>query len=163
MRESICLGIDPGATGGFAGCGEGGLKTAPMPKTPAATWQLLAPFVGVPSGSVYAVLEQVGGYVGGGGQPGSAMFNFGANYGMLRAFLIAAGVPYKEVVPRVWQTEFGLVKGRTEPKTEWKNRLAVVARKLFPDAKITLPVADAVLLAEFCRRMRTAGLRRGKK
>jgi hypothetical protein len=88
------------------------------------------------------------------------MFNFGANYGALRMALTAAGIPFEEVVPGVWQRGLNIPpRKKTEGKTAWKNRLKAKAQQLFPSVKITLATADALLIAEFCRRKHEGLLR----
>jgi hypothetical protein len=116
------------------------------------------------------VIEKVGGYIqaskdgqAGGAQPGSAAFKFGASYGALKAFLVAGSVPFEEITPAVWQRGVGLTpRAKGETKTAWKNRIKAHTQQLFPGRKITLAVADAILLAEYARRkmsgiLRTAG------
>lgn len=101
---------------------------------------------------VFAVIERVSGYVGE-AQPGSAAFKFGQSYGGLRMALVAAGIPFEEVTPQVWQRKMGVTPRRKdESKTAWKNRLKAKAQQLYPGVKVTLATADALLLAEFCRR-----------
>ena len=160
----IYLGIDPGATGGLSVIMPEGLETEAVGgKTLLQTWTWIDQWGDGLRTGVYAVIEKVGGYVGGAGDLGSTMFQFGASFGALRAFLVAASIPFAEVVPQRWQAEFGLKRAKNESKGKWKGRLAAEARRLYPDAHITVAVADAVLIAEYCRRMRTVGLRRKSK
>lgn len=101
---------------------------------------------------VFAVIERVSGYVGE-AQPGSAAFKFGQSYGGLRMALVAAGIPFEEVTPQVWQRKMGVTPRRKdESKTAWKNRLKAKAQQLYPGVKVTLATADALLLVEYCRR-----------
>jgi len=74
-------------------------------------------------------------------------FKLGRHYGMLRAFLTAYGVDYKEVLPRVWQKALGCLTGGNKNVTKKK------AQELFPDVKVTHAIADALLLAEYARRL----------
>lgn len=159
------LGVDPGASGGYALLDPDGgvVETGGLPPEPA---DLLALFARLTGSDLFgdrrvvrAAMEQVGGYVGGGGQPGSAMFNFGRGYGRLEACLWAS-VPDPEanltlVVPRVWQAAYSLTRKRTGRKVEdkgaWKNRLRARAEREFPDTKVTLKVADALLIANWNR------------
>lgn len=110
----------------------------------------------------FAVIEKVGGFMGReageGGAPRNrasahTMFQFGVGYGLLRMALIAAGIPFEEVLPRKWQGGLGISpRKKTEGKTEWKNRLKARAQQLFPATKVTLATSDALLLAEYARR-----------
>ena len=177
---AVYLGIDPGASGGLAVIAADAVTAEPMPATERDIWQWFHWYE--PGQRPVAVLEKVGGYVGE-AQPGSAAFKFGASYGMLKMALIAAGIPFEEVTPQTWQKALGIPprrKGKRakrlkatkdgpkelysdrleggESKTQWKNRLKAFAQKLFPGAAVTLKTADALLLAEYCRRKREGTL-----
>lgn len=147
----IYIGVDPGASGGLACYSKDGITAVGMPSTERDVWEWFSGY-NLDQRPV-AVIEKVGGYVGGTGQPGSAMFKFGASYGRLCMALCAADIPYEEVTPQNWQKGLG-IPGRTrkESKGQWKNRLKAHAQKLFPQEKVTLLTADALLIAEFCRR-----------
>jgi hypothetical protein len=98
------------------------------------------------NGNAHAYLEQVGGYVGGAGAPGSAMFNFGQNYGQIIGILAAYQIPFTLVRPQKWQGALSLGNSKGMSKTEWKNKLKAKAQQLFPSSKITLATADAALI-----------------
>ena len=154
------IGIDPGASGGIAVL-RTSIVSIGMPKTETDLWSHIKEWANLPKMTVFAVLEQVGGYVGGAGQPGSAMFKFGQSYGSIRMALIAAGIPFETVTPQVWQKKLGIPprnKKKNETKSAFKNRLKAKAAQLFPDEKITLQTADALLISEYCRRKRTGTL-----
>ena len=111
---------------------------------------------------VFCVIEKVGGFMPrersgseGGGQKGSHMFTFGKSYGMLLGFLTAANIAYIEVIPRTWQKSYGLLRPKEATDTQWKNELKDKALLLFPGTKVTLATADALLMAEYCRRSRS--------
>lgn len=147
------IGIDPGASGGMACLEFGVVHCTPMPETEKDIFEWVDDHN---HETAFAVIEQVGGYIAGNKQPGSAMFKFGQSYGALRMALTAAGIPYELVTPQKWQKFLGIPgRKKTESKTQWKNRLKGHAQRLFPKANITLATADAVLLAEYCRRSRT--------
>lgn len=164
----VFLGIDPGASGGFAVLSSSGkVTTWKMPATKKEVWDMLQwEAVGQLSGiRHFAAIEKVGGYMGrgvgergGGAANGSAMFKFGMSYGSLRMALIAAGIPFEEVPPAVWQRGLGIPprkregKKVVESKSAFKSRLKQKAQQLFPSEKVTLATADALLIAEFCRR-----------
>jgi hypothetical protein len=145
---SIYLGIDPGASGGLAASNGGLWSITPMPATERDIWNWI-----VDCHALRAVIEKVGGYIAGNPSPGSAMFKFGLSYGGLRMALIAASIPFDEVTPQRWQKTLGISpRGKTESKSQFKNRLKGKAQQLFPQVNVTLATADAVLLAEYCRR-----------
>jgi Holliday junction resolvasome RuvABC endonuclease subunit len=84
----------------------------------------------------------------------ASSFKFGVNYGIVRMALTAAGIPFEEVTPQAWQKALGIThRKKTETPSEWKNRLRARAQQLFPSVSLTLATADALLIAEYCRRI----------
>ena len=84
------------------------------------------------------------------GQGGMAMFNFGKGFGHLEMALLGMGVPTVEVTPQKWQKSFQLGNSKScSSKTEWKNKLKAKAQQLFPNIKVTLWSADALLLYHY--------------
>lgn len=144
------LGIDPGASGGIAAITPDGIRLVTMPYGDVDKWysiRNLADFVS------YALIEKVGGFQGE-AQPGSAMFKFGANYGMMKAFLVAANIPFAEVPPQTWQKGLGIPQRQPgESKSQFKSRLRDTALKLYPKEKITLATCDALLIARYCQQV----------
>ena len=162
------LGIDPGRSGGMALLRHP--DYAPVTKKPVVVAKVCLSKLKTPRSILYwldeyanltgryvAVMERVGGYISSNfGIPGmgSAMFNFGKNFGWLEMALASYGIPYSLVSPATWQRGLGITpRGKKESKSDWKQRLASEARKRFPNEKITLATADALLLAEYCRRL----------
>jgi hypothetical protein len=134
------IGIDPGASGGIAAIDASGavVLVTKMPDTERDIYDLLCSLTGG-----RAVLE----FVRSSPQMGvTSAFSFGRSYGGLRMALLAAGVPFDEVTPQKWQ---GAMRCRTGGD---KNISKGRAQELFPAVRITLANADALLLAEFCRR-----------
>ena len=140
------IGIDPGKNGGIAVL-DGDLTVISlfkMPETPQDLLNTLSSF----RGDSVCVLERVGGMPGNGG---SAMFNFGKEYGHLEMALLACGIPTETVTPNKWEKFFQLGTSGKYSKTEWKNRLKTKAQQLFPSIgnKITLATCDALLIAYY--------------
>ena len=76
----------------------------------------------------------------------ASTFKFGQSYGFLRGMLISYGISFEAVTPGVWQRKLGcLSKGD-------KNVTKSAAQEKFPHEKVTHAVADALLIAEYCRR-----------
>lgn len=76
------------------------------------------------------------------------------SYRDLRTMLLCSGIDYADCPPKRWQQGLGIEpRIREETDTVWKNRLKAVAQGLFPDVKVTLWNADAILIAEYCRRV----------
>lgn len=78
----------------------------------------------------------------------TSAFSFGWSYGFWRGALAGLQISYDEVLPAKWQRELGcLSKG---DKNVTKSR----AQQLFPDVKCTHGNSDALLIAEYARRIR---------
>lgn len=88
------------------------------------------------------------------------------SYMSLRMALTASGIRYRLVKARVWQAGLSIPPRRkggkkklsptvqlAESRTDWKGRLKRVAEELFPKLKITLATSDALLIAEYGRRL----------
>lgn len=160
------LGIDPGENGGIAILSYQEKSKSEVALHRAGTekecWRLIRSLRSITKRNgeqlavSYAALERVGGYMPQKGKQsdiGSAMFEFGRNYGFWRGCLTAAGIPFLEPTPMQWMKAVEVPrKSREESKTERKRRLFNHALHLFPEAKVTLKTCDALLLAEFCRR-----------
>lgn len=142
----ITIGIDPGKSGGIAWrIGNSDLAAVSMPETVHDLCSLLMQIAGEDEETI-VYLEEVGGYVGGAGAPGSAMFNFGKNYGEIIGVCAAYGLPTHLVRPQKWQKALSLGTSTGMSKTEWKNKLKAKAQQLFPATKLTLSTADAALI-----------------
>ena len=160
MSEWI-IGIDPGQDGAMVLLApEGSRSTVTCVKSKDLTdtdtvhtlseWWGLA--VGLGGGRCHALIERVSSSP----QMGvKSSFNFGYGYGVQRACLLAAGIPFDDVLPSKWQKPFGLMrKDKDEPITQKKNRHKAKAQQLFPGIKVTHAIADALLIAEYGRRLR---------
>ena len=97
-----------------------------------------------------AVLEHVGAMPG---QGSVSMFNFGSNFGFIRGLLTAYEISYELVRPQKWKRMFSC--------TSDKNTSVDVAQRLFPDVDLRRTprcskphdgIAEALLMAEYCRR-----------
>lgn len=147
----IYIGIDPGGGGGIAilddraaaNCLE--VHTFNMPSTDRDVLETLAPYTNM---RARAVLEHVWSIPGQGGA-----FAFGVNVGLLRMALTAARIPFDQVIPRKWQKLLGVVYPQGAGDTEKKNITKARAQQLFPLCKVTHAIADALLIAEYCRRL----------
>lgn len=167
----VYVGVDPGKSGGIAALfSSEDLRLWKMPKSFFEILPVLQEITNAANGRpVVCTMEKVNGYIGGRFNPGAAMFVFGQNFGHLEAFLFVAGIQVVQVQPSVWikyfsmkkETVTRLVKKRKtgevqkitgkEAQPHWKRRLLNKAQTLYPKTKIHLDVADAVLLAHYCR------------
>ena len=149
------VAIDPGVTGGIAVWGYGKTECHSMPETEGdrvdfiKSLKAAAPMEG---GEVVCVLEKVGGYAGK-GQPGSAMFVFGENFGFLKGVIQALEIRLELVRPQEWQKGLGLgTASACGSKPEWKNKLKAEAQRRFPQLTVTGRTADALLLLDYAVR-----------
>ena len=138
------LAIDPGASGGIAHFANGRIVVEPMPGTDGDIRDVLINWL---SQSDVVYIEKVGGYIGGKGAPGSAMFNFGRNVGFLHGLIASMNLRCIEVTPQRWQKTIAAGTSATYG-TRWKAHLKGLAQQRQPGIFITLKTADAVLLLE---------------
>jgi len=78
----------------------------------------------------------------------SSTFKFGLNYGFLIGCLTALKIPYEFVTPNTWQ------KALSCQSHGDKNVTKAKAQQLFPHLKIIHTIADALLIAEYGRRIK---------
>jgi hypothetical protein len=131
-------------SGGLAHYGPSGVTLDAMPATDADVRDLVLDRLGV-TDVVY--IEKVGGYAGGKGAPGSAMFNFGRNVGFLFGLIASTKTRLIEVPPQRWQKTLQCGVKATYG-TGWKGHLKQIAQQRHPRLSITLKTADAVLILE---------------
>jgi crossover junction endodeoxyribonuclease RuvC len=144
------IGIDPGLSGGIA-CvyPEGSVPTVVAHKMPSTERDILDLLMMLKSHqpNARATLE----FVRSSPQMGVASsFKFGVGYGGLRMALVAAGIPFDEATPGRWQAAMQCRSGGDKNVT--KRR----AQELFPHIKVTHALADALLLAEYGRRVHSS-------
>jgi hypothetical protein len=76
------------------------------------------------------------------------------NFTMIKNCLDIAEISYSEVHSRSWQNDLRLViKGQKESDKDRKNRYKEAAQYYFPETKANLWNADALLIAEYGRRI----------
>lgn len=148
------FGVDPGVSGGLAMIHMNDMYTSVhavrMPDTEREIFTVLSDWAqyntDVAQHSTVASIE----FVRSSPQMGVASaFKFGWSYGGLRMALAAAGISFTEVTPAKWQGALGCRSGGDKNVT--KKR----AQELFPHIKVTHAIADALLLAEYTRRVST--------
>ena len=142
------LAIDPGKSGVLV-WGDGstaGTKSAKMPETAHDLRDLLYEIIDELGESPTVYMEKVGGFIAGRGAPGSAMFNFGRNVGILEGVVVGMNLRLILSTPQKWQSAMALGRKGKSTTTVWKNKLKAAAQNLFPAHKITLYTADAFLI-----------------
>lgn len=150
MKRTL-MAVDPGASGGIA---------VVYPNGKADAWAMgddvelcenvreFRKWANQEGTGCVAYMELVGGYIGGPGAPGSAMFNFGDGYGYLRGLFAMAAIELHLVRPQTWQAGIPGVKGIKE-KAVRKRALKEHAARLFPHLTVTLKTADALCIAAY--------------
>jgi len=142
------LAIDPGKKGGLV-WGDGSpemTKAAKMPQTPHDLRDVLDEITSELGATPTVYMEKVGGFISGSRLPGSSMFNFGRNVGILEGVIACANMRLILVTPLNWQRALALGKKGGKTNTEWKNKLKGAAQNLFPTHHITLDTSDAFLI-----------------
>jgi len=147
--STLLIAIDPGASGAIAVKWPGKpILVYPMPDDAdlAEAVHGYACACGVEGYEPVAYLEEVGGYIGK-PQPGSSMFKFGSGYGFIRGVLAANRIKTVLVRPQTWQKGVSGVQSTKGP--ERKRALKEAAARLYPNIKVTLTNADALLIADY--------------
>ena len=152
MPRYVYCGIDPGKTGGMAFLSHDKSKPPILfPFTNKTPWDI-HDFLEEINPS-YHLIEKVAGSTGGiqGRTSGRSMFTFGWNAGFLYGLLVKRSLA--EITPSQWQKEFKLTRtNKKESDGDKKRRHAVKAQRLFPQQKVSQQMADALLIACYCRR-----------
>ena len=177
MNNAIYIGIDPGTSGGLAwiSVNEKGnvYRSDPMPETRLGILRWLVNVNG-PKIPRFITMELVGGFMASSKDESKenmasahTMFTFGKSVGWIEMALEALNMTgddkFEIVPPRTWQKGLGIESRQShrdgrriiwdESKTEFKNRLKDTANRLFPRGRrLTAKTADALLIAEYCRR-----------
>ncbi len=150
QKKDAIISIDPGSIGCvclFKPSGD--VISTKMPDTPKDLFDLLKSYV--LEYNITCYMEKVQGLPGMGGSP---MFNFGKGYGHLEMALLALEIKTVTTRPQEWQKVFGIgTKGKSST-TEWKNKLKAKCQQLYPQVKVTLWNADALLIGEWARNLR---------
>ena len=128
--KTVFIGIDPGKKGGIAYIDTQDNVSVTVPYSDTMLIDLCRHFSGVEG--VVCCLEKVSARPG---QGVVSMFSFGQSVGYIKGVLESRHIPYQEITPQKWKSEFGLNSD--------KAASAEVCRKLFPDISLlaTLPQA----------------------
>ncbi len=154
--RDIIAAIDPGASGGMAWITEGVVSTCSM-ENRALFIEALRMAEGF---SITVYMEKVAGYypkpkVAAPGErlefnlqsSAYAMFNFGKAAGILIGICEAFGIELIQVMPAAWQKVCFVKKSGS--RGQWKNTLKEIAQRRYPDVKVTLANADALLILSY--------------
>jgi len=142
--SELYLGVDPGKSGALAIVDDAGkyVDCVRFSETENDVVVWLDKWKGNVS---YAFLEKVHSMPK---QGVSSSFRFGALYGFCKGILVSSGIPWEECPPQKWMKFLGCSTGGD------KNVTKQFAQRLHPGVKVIHANADALLIAEYCRRMR---------
>ena len=87
------------------------------------------------------------------GQGVASSFAFGKAYGEALGALDALFVPYFTVSPQKWQKTLPAMPKKKDGAAAHKRALKMEAQRRFPQCKPTLKTCDALLIAEYARRI----------
>jgi len=158
-KQRLYCGIDPGQDGAFAALDEDGQVVGLFGFDKLSERDLFDGLMSwmsaddsAESKPMWCMLERVGARPL---QGVASSFKFGMSYGFVRCALFAAAIPFDEVTPAKWQEKMRCPKGEKKDKKKINRERA---QQLFPDVYMTLSgehaVADALLIAEYGRRLR---------
>ena len=154
VKNEMFIGIDPGVSGGIAVLQGDSVEVHKMPETEQFICTLLGQYK---SGRVF--IEQIPKYAGEArfaerNIMGSSLAVLYGNYQLCLGICLGLGnVPFK-LTPLKWQNLVGCRNYERRDRSAWKNVLKAHAQKLFPGIKVTLAVADALLIAHAGRLLR---------
>lgn len=136
----IYIGIDPGVSGGMAMLNDDGQVISTFTFSEMTGRDICD---AIPNRVVgRACLEHVNAMPK---QGVASTFKFGRSFGLLEGLLIGTETPYRLVRPQQWQ-KFLRCMSRGD-----KNATKKAAQQRWPKHKITHAIADAMLIAEYCR------------
>ena len=142
--DKIYIGIDPGKSGGICFLMDDDIRSFKCPETTHDMTEEL--ILAKDIRKCTAIVEKVWSFPG---QGVKSVFSFGYNYGLWIGILSALKIPYILVPPNKW------IKYYSVPKLERKDRknyLKQLAQQMYPNHKITLYNADAILLANYLKK-----------
>ena len=145
---SYVMGIDPGKGGGIAVLDMGShdvIDVVPMP----STLTDISDFVCKYRDAECVYIEVVHSMPR---QGVASTFTFGQYYGYVQMAVTCHGIRCIDVLPSKWQQSLGAKSLKGESYASHKRRLKGMAQKLFPGVRVTLDVADALLIAEYGKR-----------
>lgn len=144
MKDKIYIGIDPGVGGGIAFLNGDELNVKNCPDDEFGMAEEISMCKDIADGTpIMACIEMVHSMPR---QGVASTFKFGKNYGQWLGILAAHKIPFIDVSPYKWQKHFG-----TQPKDKGdrKRNLKRIAQQRYPDVKVTLKTADAILICKY--------------
>lgn len=145
----IVIGVDPGASGAAVEISNGQIQRIARFKKGYKGLHDLISSTWMFTNTVW-FMEKVFGMPW---DTGGNAFTFGRGYGIVEGALAQRGLDFRDAPPKAWIKELQIPKMPTYTGRKQENQR--VAKRLFPESAhlITQDVADAVLIAEYGRRM----------
>lgn len=152
----MLIAIDPGVSGGIAyEDTDGSVHALPMPETlhDVATQLWILTKMDTDTGTTPTVyLEELPKFAG--RMSASSMGTMFRNFGRIEGLLAARQCRIEYIRPQVWQKALGLGAKATHGD-RWKAHLKGRAQALYPQITVTLKTADALLILEAARKLKT--------
>ena len=153
------LGGDPGKSGAIAVISADqqtlDIFKTPQNKDPIHTWLELTQEIAAKYPVLIGFVEKPNVGAGGknkkGKQGTSQLVKQGVNIAYMMMAIAAAKIPFTPLAPATWTGQLGLRKGKAS-STVWKTELYEQAKRFYPKHEFPKYAADAVLIAEICRR-----------
>lgn len=149
----IIIGIDPGLSGGVALLGGTFLKERAVPfSTMSEIEAFFIELLKTEGVSLFkAFIEEPPVFFPGAGGGLASQAKLHRNLGQYEGLLMGIGIPFETVTPQKWQKGLpGLSKLKG---VERKRALHNLAAQRYPQLKPTLKTCDAILIAEYGKRM----------
>ena len=146
-RSKLYVGIDPGKSGGIARFDGDSMRAWKCPETADEMHSLLGMIAGWGStNNVTLAMEKIW------ARPNNATraaFNYGVNYGKWFGVLASYKLVPEMILPTHWMKYYDMEKGMEY--SERKKWLKATAQELYPETKVTLINADAILIAHYLK------------
>lgn len=149
----IIIGIDPGLSGGVALLGGTFLKERAVPfSTMSEIEAFFIELIKTEDVSLFkAFIEEPPVFFPGAGGGLASQAKLHRNLGQYEGLLMGLGIPFETVSPKKWQKGLpGLAKLKG---VERKRALHNLAAQRYPQLKPTLKTCDAILIAEYGKRI----------
>jgi len=144
----VVIGVDPGLGGGIAvKYADNNVFTFSMPGDVEPLRELVERIT-YPDSLNTAYVEDVPPFVGN-PLPGARMFRLGESCGLIRGVLSTLYIKTVLVRPQEWQGGLGLKREKGQAQAAWKRTLREAAQELYPDIRVTLKTADALLIMHY--------------
>jgi hypothetical protein len=137
------VAVDPGVNGGIAWCDvDLGANATRMPETDGDILDALRKLRD--AGARRIVMELPAKAIFGAGHSSLAVLH--RNVGFIQGVAMALGFELHLLPPQKWLARLSLKKRPGEEQRHWKNRLKEEAQRRFPNLRVTLNTADALLI-----------------